>query len=267
MSAVEYFIFFKALVSGLWLGITLSLLGIFVLTKKMAFFSDGVAHAAVLSLAIAFFLDLNFFLISFVFIIALTLLIFFLENKTKIHADTIIGIVFVSSLSLGLILMSQRASYQSELLSFLLGNILIINNVDFILTIILTSVTLAILVFSFEKIMLSLIDPVEARLRKLKPNNYQLLFYILLALGVILGIKISGVILATAFLILPAATSSLISSSFKNFIFFTCLLTVFNIIFGFFISFKYFLPLGASIVAIGSVLFFLFFILKLILKS
>lgn len=267
MSAIEYFIIFKALVSGLWLGVTLSLLGIFILTKKMAFFSDGIAHAAVLALAIAFLLNLNLFLISFVFIIALTLLIFFLENKTKIHTDTIIGIVFVSSLSLGLILMSQKASYQSELLNFLLGNILIISNTDFILTIILTSVILALLIFNFEKIMLSLIDPVEARLRKLNPKNYQLLFYILLALGVILGIKISGVILVTAFLILPAATASLVSSSFKNFIFFTCLLTVFNIISGFFISINYFLPLGASIVFVGSVLFFLLFILKLILKN
>lgn len=267
MPTIEHLIIFKALVSGLWLGITLSLLGIFILTKKMAFFSDGIAHAAILALAIAFLMNFNLFLISFVFTIFLTLLIFFLENKTKIHTDTIIGIVFVSSLSLGLILMSQKLSYQTELLNFILGNILLISNVDFILTIILTSLVLIFLVFNFEKIMLSLIDPMEARLKKINPKRYQLLFYILLAIGVILGIKISGVILVTAFLILPAATASLISSSFKNFIFSTFLLTIFNIIFGFLISFKFFLPLGASIVFVGSVLFFLLFILKLIFKS
>lgn len=266
MSSIEYFLIFKALASSLWLGITLAILGILILTKKMAFFSDGIAHATILALAIAFLFNLNLFLISFIFVVFLTILIFFLENKTKIHTDTIIGIVFVSSLSLGLILMSQKASYQPELLNFILGNILIINNTDFFLTIIICSLILALLVFNLEKIMLSLIDPVEAKLKGLNPKKYQLLLYLLLALGIVLGIKISGVILVTAFLILPAATASLMSSSFKNFIFFTCLLTVFNIISGFFISFNYFLPLGASIVFVGSILFFLFFILKLILK-
>jgi zinc transport system permease protein len=266
MTTIEYQIIFKSLIASFWLSITLALLGIFVLTRKMTFFSDGIAHSAILGLALAFLLNFNLFFTSLIFVILLTLIIFILENKTKIHTDTIIGIIFVSSLSLGLILMSKKASYQPELLNFLLGNILLISNFDFILTIIITTLILIVLIMNFEKIMISLIDPIEGHLRKLNPKSYQLLFYFLLASSVLLGIKISGVILVTAFLVLPAATSSLISLSLKRFIFFTVLIALTNVSLGFLISFKYFSPLGASITLAGSILFFIIFILKLILK-
>ncbi|GIW66702.1 MAG: membrane protein [Candidatus Parcubacteria bacterium] len=266
MSTIELQIIFKSLIASFWLGITLSLLGIFVFIRKMTFFSDGIAHATIFSLALAFLLNFNIFFTSLIFVILLALIIFILENKTKIHTDTIIGIIFVTFLSLGLILMSRKASYQPELLNFLLGNILLVNNFDFILTIILNSLILILIIINFEKIMFSLIDPNEARLRKLNPKNYQLLFYFLLAISVILGIKISGIILVSAFLILPAATSSLISTSLRRFIFLTLLIALINISLGFLISFKYFFPLGASITLIGSILFFAAFILKLALK-
>jgi zinc/manganese transport system permease protein len=259
MSLLEYPFLLKSLIVGLWLSIVFALLGIFVFIKRMSFFSDGISHSAILGLGIAFLFNFNT-LISALFIGALfSLLIYFLEKKTKIHSDALIGLVFVSSMSLGLILMSLKAGYQPELLNFLIGNILAISNSDFFLTILFAASILIFLIFQFQKIILVLLDPIEAKLKKINVNFYELIFYLILGLSVILGIKIVGIILITAFLILPPAISSLMANSFKNFIILSILFAVINVIFGFLISNFYNLPLGASIVFCASIIFFIIF--------
>ncbi|GIW66018.1 MAG: membrane protein [Candidatus Parcubacteria bacterium] len=262
MNLFEYPFLLKSLIISFWLGIVFALLGIFVFIKRMSFFSDGIAHSSILGLAIAFLLNSNILLFALLNGVIFSLLIYYLERKTKIHSDTLIGLVFVSSLSLGLILMSLKSSYQPELLNFLIGNILTISNFDFVLTIIFSVLVLTFIICQFPKIILALLDPVEARLRKINVNLYEFLFYLILGISVILGIKLVGVILITAFLILPAATSSLVSSSFKSFIYLSIIFALFNVVFGFLISNFYNFPLGASIVLSGFFIFFNLFLIK-----
>lgn len=265
MNIFEYPFLLKSFIASLWLSIVFSLLGIFVFIKKMSFFSDGIAHASILGLGIAFLMNFNILISALLTGLLFPLLIYYLEKKTKIHSDTLIGLIFVCSLSLGLILMSLKAGYQPELLNFLLGNILVISNLDFIIIIIFSILILIFFILEFQKILLVLLDPVEAKLRKINVNFYELLFYIILGISVILGIKLVGVILITAFLILPPAISSLIASSFKNFLILNIFFAFFNVLFGFLISNIYNLPLGASIAFVGSFLFFIIFFLKQIL--
>ncbi len=256
----------KSLIVSFWLGIVFSILGILVIVKRMSFFSDGIAHASVAGLAIAFLLGFDPLLLALISALFFAYLIYFLERKTKIHTDTLIGLIFVSALSLGLILMSQKSGYQPELLNFLIGNVLAISDLDFYLTIIFASIILILLIFLFPKFLLVALDPIEAKLRKINVQFYEILFYLILAVSVILGIKLVGVILVTAFLILPPATSSLISPSMKNFIFLSIIFSIINIGGGFLISNSYDFPLGASIVLFGAIVFFFVFAIKYLLK-
>jgi len=263
---IEYSFLLKSLIISLWLSVIFALLGVFVFIKRMSFFSDGIAHSAILGLALAFLFNFNIILSALATGITFSLLVYFLERKTKIHADTLIGLVFVSSLSLGLILMSLKAGYQPELLNFLVGNILTISDFDFILTIIFSILILIFFLFQFFKLVLILLDPVEAKLRKLNVNFYELLFYLILGISIILGIKIVGVILITAFLILPPAISSLIANSFKSFYILSIIFSLINVFLGFLISNLYNFPLGASIVISSSCIFFLLFLVKSLVK-
>jgi zinc transport system permease protein len=263
---IEYSFFLKSLIISLWLSVVFALLGVFVFIKRMSFFSDGIAHSAILGLALAFLFNFNILLSALITGVIFSLLIYYLEKKTKIHTDTLIGLVFVSSLSLGLILMSLKAGYQPELLNFLIGNILTINDFDFILTIIFSILILIFFLFQFYKLTLALLDPVEAKLRRLNVGFYEFLFYLILGISVILGIKLMGVILITAFLVLPPAISSLIANSFKSFYLLSIIFALVNVFLGFFISNFYNSPLGASIVISASALFFLLFLIKSLIK-
>jgi len=260
MNIFEYPFLLKSLIISLWLSVVFALLGIFVFIKRMSFFSDGIAHSAILSLGIAFLFNFNILISAILTGIFFALIIYYLEKKTKIHTDTLIGIVFVSSLSLGLVLMSLKSSYQPELLNFLIGNILTISNIDFILTIIFSVLILIFLSFYFSKITLVLLDPTEAKLRKINVNFYELLFYLILGLTVILGIKLVGIILITAFLILPPAIASLITNYFRSFIIASIVFALINVISGFLVSNLYNFPLGASIVLSASIIFFILFL-------
>ncbi len=266
MSIFDYPFLLKSLVSTLWLSVVFALLGVFVFIKKMSFFSDGVAHASILGLAIAFLLNFNILVLALIAGALFAVLIFCLERKTKIHTDTLIGLIFVSALSLGLILMSLKSAYQPELLNFLIGNILTISYFDFILTNIFSLLVLLILFFNFKKTLLSLFDPVEAKLRKVNVNFYAILFYLILGTSVILGIKLVGVVLVTAFLIIPPSISSLIAKSFKQFVLFSVVFGFFSSLFGFLVADFYNFPVGATIVLVGSALFFVFFAYKTMLK-
>jgi len=266
MNIIEYSFFLKSLIISLWLSVVFALLGVFVFIKRMSFFSDGIAHSAILGLALAFLFNFNILLSALITGIIFSLLIYYLERKTKIHTDTLIGLVFVSSLSLGLILMSLKAGYQPELLNFLIGNILTISDFDFVLTIIFSVLILIFFLFQFSKLTLVLLDPVEAKLRKLNVGFYEFLFYLILGISVILGIKLVGVILITAFLVLPPAISSLVSNSFKSFYLLSIVFALMNVILGFFISNFYNFPLGASIVISASALFFILFLIKSLIK-
>lgn len=257
----------NSLIASFWLAVLFSILGIFIMIKRMSFFSDGIAHASILGLAISFLLGSNPLIFALLTAILFSFLIYFLEKKTKIHTDALIGLIFVSALSLGLILMSQKAGYQPELLNFLIGNVLSLNQFDVYLTIIFSLIILSIIILKFRELFLTSFDPVEARLRKINIAFYEILFYLLLAISVILGIKLVGVVLVTAFLILPPITSSLVASSFRNFIFFSIFFSFINVTFGFSLSYLKNLPLGASIVICSSLIFFLIFILKSILRN
>ena len=259
--------FINSLIASLWLAVLFSVLGIFVQMRKMSFFSDGIAHASILGLALGFIFNSDPLISALLAALFLSYLIYFLSKKTRIHSDALIGLIFVSALSLGLILMSQKPGYQPELLNFLIGNVLTLSQTDLYLTIVFSIVILVIIIILFQKFFLVALDPVEARLRKININFYEILFYLLLAASVILGIKLVGIVLVTAFLILPPITSSLISSSFKNFVFFSIFFGILSVLGGFFLSYFYDFPLGASIVISGSFFFFLIFILKSILRN
>jgi zinc transport system permease protein len=117
---IQYPFMQRALLAGIILGLLLAALGIFVILNRMAFFSDGIAHASLAGVAIGIFTSQNPLLTAIAFSILFAMLIYFLEKKLKLTSDTTIGIIFTSGMALGVLLMSLQKGYQPELISFFL---------------------------------------------------------------------------------------------------------------------------------------------------
>src|SRR3989338_1623090 len=131
----------RALVAGLALGILTAVLGVFVMLRRMAFFSEGIAHASLAGL-----MPLPF---AILWALLVALFIYWFEHSTKLTTDTLIGIFFSSSMALGVLLMSFTQGYQPEIFSYLFGSILAISQID--LWVIL-ALSLVILVWIFSSL-------------------------------------------------------------------------------------------------------------------
>jgi len=252
----------RALLAGLVLGMLLSYLGIFVTLRKMAFFSDGIAHAALAGAAIGLLTRFSPLLSALIFSMLLAALVYWLEKKSSLSSDAIIGIMFTSGMALGVVLISLRPGYQPELISYLFGNILAIRRIDLALIIVMAAVILAFIFTHKRKLTLLALDREMACMAGINPDLYELLLYIMLACALVLGIRVLGVILVSAILIIPVSTARLLSRSFRALTWLTVLVAEFTILAGVFLSFFLDLPTGAVIVLTGSVLFSLAFLVS-----
>jgi zinc transport system permease protein len=245
----------RALIAGIALGALLASLGVLATLRKMSFFGEGIAHASLAGIAIAIFAGLAPLPIGIVWAILIAILIYFFEQKTDLASDALIGIFFTASMAIGVIIMQFTPGYQPELLSFLFGNILSITPQD--LTIIVSISILILLWFAaalkpLTYLALSEESAVASGISKMR---YNLTFYIALAIATVLGVKILGIVLVSAMIVLPPATARLLTTSFKSYVGTSIIISEIMIITGLILSYIYDLPSGATIVLSGTALF------------
>ena len=252
----------RALLSGLMLGIILASLGIFVTLRKMAFFGDGIAHSSLAGIAIAVLAGLSPLPVAMVWAVAVALFIYWLERKTKLPSDTVIGILFTASMALGVVLMSLTRGYQPELISYLFGSILAIRNADLATIAVCGTVIMAWLLTSFRELTYMSLAEENAIVAGVPVRIHTPILYVALAISPVLGVKILGIILASALLILPSAVSRQLTGSFKGFFLFALLCAELMIAVGLTLSFLYDLPSGATIILVGTAMFFLATVIK-----
>ncbi|MFH1712511.1 MAG: metal ABC transporter permease [Patescibacteria group bacterium] len=242
----------RALIAGVILGVLLASLGVIATLRKMAFFGEGVAHASLAGIALAIIGGITPLPIAIAWAILVAIMIFGLERSTKLASDTLIGILFSASMAIGVILMNFTQGYQPELLSFLFGSILTIKTFDLVVIALCSVVILVWFGSSMRKLVyLSLTEESAAASGVNVPLN-TLLFYISLAVATVLGVKILGIVLVSALIVLPAATSRLLTKTFRSYFISSIIISEIVIILGLILSFIYDLPSGATIVLVGA---------------
>jgi len=257
----------RAIIGGIILGLLLAFMGVFVILRRMAFFGDGVAHASLAGIAIGLLASYNPLGTAIVFSIILAILIFYLERKSKLSSDVVIGILFTASMALGIILISLKSGYQPELISFLFGNILSIQNSELIIMSIFAVIVLAFLVYFYRQIAFITFDEEGAKVAGINTGVLDLIFYILLSIAIVLGVKILGIILVSALLIIPASIAKLIASSFKSLVITSIIAAEITILGGIIISYLLDLPTGAVIILFGTAIFFITLFVKKLIRA
>lgn len=252
----------RALVVGIVLAGLLSYLGVFVVLRRMSFFSDGMAHASLAGVAAGVLFNFNPLVTAIAASILFSIGVFFLERRARISSDAVIGLLFTASMALGVLLMSFKQDYQPELIGFLFGDILAIRRAEVGL---IVGISFAIGIFLFRnarKIVLLAIDREMAHLSGIRTDGFELLMYVILAVSVVLGIKILGVVLVSALLVIPVSTAKLISTSFRALVFWSLILAQLIVLLGLALSASFNLPTGAVIVLTGTAVFFLVLLVK-----
>lgn len=259
---LQYAFMQRAIIAGVVLACLLAWLGVFVIMRKMSFFSDGIAHASLAGVAVGVVAGIHPLTTALVFSVIFSVVIYSLEKKTTLSSDAIIGILFTSGMAFGVVLISLKSGYQPDLVSFLFGNILAIRPADLAVISALSAGIIAFLVHNHKSITLMALDMDTAYMAGVKVDLLHVTFYIILAISVVLGLKILGIILVSALLIIPASTAKLVSKSFKGLIVQSVAFSEVIVILGIALSYYLDSPTGPMIVLVGTGIFLAVFSFK-----
>jgi zinc transport system permease protein len=247
----------RALIAGLILGVLLASLGTFVTLRKMAFFGDGIAHSSLAGIAIALLLGLSPLPTALAWAVVIAISIYLLEHRMRLSSDTLVGIFFPAGMALGVVLMSMTRGYQPDLFTYLFGSILSVRPADLAIIAGCAAAILAWLASSYRELTFMSLAEESAEVAGVPVYLHTPILYVALALATVLGVKILGIILVSALLVLPSAVSRLLATSFKEYLFASVALAEAMIVAGLAISFAYDLPSGATIILVGTAVFFL----------
>jgi len=267
---VEYFQY-AFIVRGLWVGLLVAaisaILGHFLVLKKMSLIGEGLAHVAYLSVAIS----IAFFSQSLLFNLLLStiasLIIHYLVSANKGYSDAIIGGIATSAIALGTIVITTNPNQNVRIEQFLFGNLLLLREVDVIAVMVLGVLVFGFVGLFFNELMTLTFDQDFAKVNRFHPHWYQIGIAILTSWLVIIGIRVTGSLLISSFLIFPTLIVMNLKVGFKKSFFFGILIAVINFVVGFSLSLWFDLPTGSTIVLTYSVIWLSSIILMSRLKG
>ncbi len=251
----------RAFAGGLIIAFLGSFFGSFVVQRKMSFLGSGLAHSAFGGIALGLLLGVEPIYIAFPFTLAVALLINYLSNNTQLSADTGIGVVFSFAFALGTIFIALKANYSADAFSYLFGSIITTNYTDLIFGFAVLLISILMAFKHWNNWAYATFDKDLAAADGINTDRDDYILTLLIALTVVVSVKIVGIVLVTAFLVLPPAAAKLISDSFYCLTIRAVLIGLISVIVGLLISVITDLPSGAVIIIIQTIIFTLFFII------
>ncbi len=253
--AFSYPFMWRALIAGVLLAILTSQVGIFVLSRKLAFLGDTLSHAAFTGIAVGLITGIHPQITVFAIAILVAFLLTWLQDNAKLSSDTYIAILYSSLLSFGIVLISLFTGFRAELFQYLFGDILAIDNTDLIMILVVTIATIIGLFWQYRPLMMVVIDKDIAQSKGVKVKIYNYLFILLLALTTAVTIKIIGVLLLSSLLVIPAACAMMQARSLKGAFIYSFVVAEAMAILGLVCSYLGDTPSGPTMILIGSVMF------------
>lgn len=249
-SIFEYSFLWRSFVAAILIGSLCSLLGVFVVLKGLSFAGAGIAHGAFAGVAFAFLIGANPFMMGLLFALAMVLMVGVSSKKGNLNVDASIGILFALTMALAILFIGMMKQYNTELFSFLFGNILAVTPEDLHFMSFVFLGVVVVLLIGYRALYFWAFDEVMAEASGVLMPQVFYLFLAMLALAIVASLKVVGELLVNAFIIIPAASSFQLTYSFKRMALYSVLLGAFASVTGLILSFIYDIPSGASIVII-----------------
>lgn len=249
----------RAILAGSLIAAVCSILGVFLVLRRMSLIGDGLAHTTFGSVAVVLLLGaspLYVTLAALPLVLISSLAILKLTSSKKIFGDAAIGVVSSIGIAAGIVLASLSGGYNVDLFSYLFGNILTVNQTELLLSLVVFAVVAGSVIFFYQDLFAVTFDEELARSMGIKTNRINIILFLLTAVAAVLAMKVTGIMLVSAMLILPPLTALQLTVSFKATIAVSAVISVLSVICGIIISFMLNIPTGGTIV-ICNVLFLL----------
>lgn len=244
----------RATLAGLGVALAAAPLGCFVVWRRMAYYSDATAHVAILGVALALALEIPVIGGTLFAALVMALGVWALAGKGY-ATDTMLGVLAHSGLAMGLVAAAMLTGVRIDLMSYLFGDILAVTRGDLAVIWGGGAVVVGLLVWRWHALLISTLNPDLALAAGVNPRREQLILTLALALVVALAIKIVGVLLIGALLLIPAATARPFSATPERMAVVAAIVGCVAVFGGIYTSFQQDTPTGPTIVCAAAVLF------------
>ena len=257
----------RALAAAVLIGLLCGILGFFVVLRRLAFIGVGISHSAIGGVAIGILAGWNPLLTGAVFAVAVALGIALVSQSDRVSEDTVIGVFFSGSMALGIVLFSMKSGYQQDLFSYLFGSVLAISTEELVALSCASALIMAVIVLTFKEHLLIAFDEEVASAYGHKVVGLNVLLLVMLALTVVIGVRLVGLLLIQALLVVPAAIAALWVMNFRWQVLLSALVGSVSGVAGLVLAYQLDIAAGGAIVLVAVALFFTTLLARLLSRQ
>jgi zinc transport system permease protein len=245
----------NALAAGLLASVICGIMGTLVVVNRIVFLSGGIAHAAYGGIGLAFFFKWPFLLGTIGFSLFAAILMAAISHTIKHRADTIIGVIWALGMAFGILLLDMSPGYNVDLMSYLFGSILAVPRSDLIFMALVGVVMTFLVVYYYQDLLAMSYDEEFARIRGVPVKTLYFGLVGMLAVTIVLVIQVVGLILVIALLTIPPFIVEKYANSLVQMMVGSSLLGALFTVSGLWLSYRYNLTSGASIIMVSGIVF------------
>ncbi|MEO0327289.1 MAG: metal ABC transporter permease [Pseudomonadota bacterium] len=247
--------FSRALIAGTGVALIAGPFGCFIVWRRLAYFGDTLSHAALLGVALALLFEINITLAVFAISVCVSLSLLLLQRRATLSSDAILGLLAHSALAVGLVALAFMTWVRVDLMGFLFGDILAVTPFDILIIWSGGAIVLAILLTIWRPLFAATVNVELAQAEGMRPERANIVFMVLMAAVIAISMKIVGVLLITALLIIPTAAARRFATGPEQMAVLSSLIGVAAVFGGLFGSLEWDTPAGPSIVVAALALF------------
>lgn len=256
----------RGILAGLAVAMISGLVGCFVVWRRMSYYGESIAHSSLLGVGLGILMGVGINLGIVFTCLLFGILFLWLQQSKLLSSDTLLGVLAHLALSIGIIVISMNR-IKIDVHAFLFGDILAVTQNDLWGMYLAVLFVVIIICLNWSSLLLVTIDEDLAKAEGVNPLFINLLLTSILTIVVAVSIQIIGLLLITAMLIIPAATSRRLVNSPEKMAIVATLLGIISVILGIYLSVEIDAPSGPSIVVVSAVLFFISHFFGMFLKK
>ncbi|OIP62975.1 MAG: ABC transporter [Nitrospirae bacterium CG2_30_53_67] len=252
----------KALAAGILVSITCSVISFFVLVNRLSFIGVGISHAAFGGVAIGILFGIDPTLSAVIFSVLTAWMIGIVSRRGRLNEDTTIGIFYAAAMALGIVIIGLSRGYTVDLFGYLFGNILAVTSTDLWIVAALSLFVLGTVFYFFKELLYISFDEESAQVNGVPVAFLYYYLLTLMAVTIVISMKVVGIILVSALLVIPAAAAYEVSSHYKSVLIVSVIVGLVSALGGLLVSYRFNTASGATIVLLAAAVFLLLFTIR-----
>jgi zinc transport system permease protein len=247
--------FIRAIVAGLGVALAAAPLGCFVVWRRLAYFGAALAHSALLGVALGFLIGISPTIGILVLCVCLALLLMALERQRLLTSDTLLGILAHGTLALGVVIVGFMERLRIDLMGYLFGDVLAVGQDELLLIYAMAVATGGILAAIWRPLLAATVHEELAAVEGVNVARVRLIFTLLIAVVIAIGMKVVGILLIISLLIIPAAAARRLAPTPERMAVIAAAIGAVSVVLGLLSSLQWDLPAGPAIVVAATAIF------------